>query len=267
MPGDVVAFPARYSVAGVLISGATYASATASIIEAAVAQRVALVDATASHGLTLAALDSSFGQKLNAFDMLAPDGQPVRWGLNLLHDLRLTDRVYGPTLMLRVCDAAARARLPIYLYGSRPTVLERLSERLRHLVPGVEIAGTHSPPFRAVTDQEDAAEIQAIEASGARILFVGLGCPRQEEWAFAHRDRLSMPIVCVGAAFDFHAGTLRQAPPWMQARGLEWLFRLIMEPRRLWRRYAKHIPIYIFLLARDYTMRRILRRPVAQRAS
>ena len=255
-------FPPRYPIAGVLVSGATYESATASIVEAARAGQSALVAATSVHGLTLAAIDPSFGRQLNTFDLVPPDGQPVRWGLNLLHDLRLTDRVYGPTLMLRVCEAAARDGLPIYLYGGRPQVLERLGKRLPALVPGLTIAGLRSPPFRALSPEEDQADTSAIRDSGARIVFVGLGCPRQEQWAFAHRSQLPMPIVCVGAAFDFHAGTLRQAPAWMQARGLEWLFRLLMEPRRLWRRYAKHIPIYVFLLAREYAAKRVLHRTI-----
>ena len=264
--GSQVTFPPRYPVAGVLVSAATYASATASIIQAARAQRSALVAATSVHGLSTAALDTTFARQLNAFDMLTPDGQPVRWGLNLLHDLALRERVYGPSLMLRVCEAAVQARLSVYLYGGRPDVLRRLVRRLPRLVPGLQIAGSCSPPFRALTHDEDAADIQAIRDSGARIVFVGLGCPRQEQWAYAHRSQLDLPIVCVGAAFDFHAGVLRQAPPWMQAHGLEWFFRLLMEPRRLWRRYTKHIPVFVFLLAREYAVRRVLRRPVPQPA-
>jgi len=259
-----ISFPPRHSVAGVLVSGATYASATASILQAALAQRSALVAATSVHGLSMAAVDESFGRQLNSFDMLTPDGQPVRWGLNLLHDLGLRERVYGPTLMLHVCEAAAREQLPVYLYGGRPDVLERLVKRLPLLVPGLRVAGFRSPPFRALTPDEDHAEVCAIRHSGAGIVFVGLGCPRQEQWAYWHRSQLPMPIVCVGAAFDFHAGALRQAPAWMQASGLEWLFRLLVEPRRLWRRYAKHIPIFIFLLTREYALRRMLRRPLAQ---
>lgn len=259
-----ISFPPRHSVAGVLVSGATYASATASILQAALAQRSALVAATSVHGLSMAAIDESFGRQLNSFDMLTPDGQPLRWGLNLLHDLGLRERVYGPTLMLHVCEAAAREQLPVYLYGGRPDVLERLVKRLPLLVPGLRVAGFRSPPFRALTPDEDRADICAIRDSGSRILFIGLGCPRQEQWAFWHRSQLPMPVVCVGAAFDFHAGTLRQAPTWMQASGLEWLFRLLMEPRRLWRRYAKHIPIFIFLLTREYAFRRMLRRPLTQ---
>jgi exopolysaccharide biosynthesis WecB/TagA/CpsF family protein len=168
--------------------------------------------------------------------------------------------------MLRICQSAALANVPIYLYGGRNAVLEALVHRLSAAIPDLTIAGFRSPPFRALTELEDAEDVRAIRESGAGILFVGLGCPRQEEWAFAHRSRLSLPIVCVGAAFDFHAGTLPQAPPWMQAHGLEWLFRLLKEPRRLWRRYAKHIPIYIFLLARDYTLQRVMRRSVTQPA-
>ena len=248
---DDVRFPQRYPLAGVMISGATYASATASIIQAALAERSALVAATSAHGLALAATDDAFGRQLNAFDMLTPDGQPVRWGLNLLHNLGLRERIYGPTLMLRVCEAAARSRLPVYLYGGRPDVLRRLVHRLPRLASGVEVGGAFSPPFRALTPEEDRAATDAIRRSGARIVFVGLGCPRQEEWAYQHRSALDMPLVCVGAAFDFHAGAVRQAPAWMQARGLEWLFRLLMEPRRLWRRYATYVPIFAYLLARE----------------
>lgn len=263
---SAVRFPPRYPVAGVLVSGVTYADATASIIEAARIEQPALVAATSVHGLTMAAINAAFGEQLNAFDMLTPDGQPVRWSLNLLHDLRLGDRVYGPTLMLHLCQVAARENLPVYLYGGRPEVLNRLVSRLPNLAPDLRIAGSYSPPFRTLTPEEDEADVRAIRASGARIVFVGLGCPRQEEWAYRHRADLRMPIVCVGAAFDFHAGVLRQAPAWMQARGLEWFFRLMMEPRRLWRRYAKHIPIFIFLLAREYATQRVLRRPVVEPA-
>jgi N-acetylglucosaminyldiphosphoundecaprenol N-acetyl-beta-D-mannosaminyltransferase len=219
--------------------------------------------ATSVHGLTLGAIDPSFGEQLNRFDVVTPDGQPLRWALNLLHEAGLTHRVYGPTLMLRVCEAAAREGVGIYLYGSRPTVLARLVERLQDQVPGLRIAGYRSPPFRPTTLEEDADDVRHILESGARIVFVGLGCPRQEQWAYAHRDHLPMPLVCVGAAFDFHAGTLRQAPTWMQDHGLEWLFRLSMEPRRHWRRYTRHIPIFILLVARQYLTGR-LRRDGAQ---
>ncbi len=267
MPSAAISstLPRRSPVAGILVSHATYDSAIASILEAARAHRPALIAATSVHGLTLGALDRSFGEQLNRFDLVTPDGQPLRWALNLLHRAGLAQRVYGPTLMLRLCEVAAREGIGVYLYGSRPEVLARLVRNLREKVPKLRIAGYRSPPFRPTTAEEDADDVRDILESGAGIVFVGLGCPRQERWAYEHRDRLGVPIVCVGAAFDFHAGTLRQAPAWMQARGLEWLFRLAMEPRRLWRRYAKHIPLFVLLVARQYIVDGLRARASARR--
>jgi N-acetylglucosaminyldiphosphoundecaprenol N-acetyl-beta-D-mannosaminyltransferase len=245
------ALPARFPVAGVLASATSYAECTRLIVEAAAAKDSLLLAATSVHGVTIAARDRAFLETLNAFDIVAPDGQPVRWALNVLHGANLVDRVYGPTLMQHVCAAAASAHLPVYFYGSTPTVLHRMSTRLQTRFPDLQIRGHHSPPFRPLTPEEDAADAQAIEESGASIVFVGLGCPRQEQWAISQRSRLSVPILCVGAAFDFHAGTLRQAPWWMQKRGLEWSFRLAMEPGRLWRRYAQAVPFFMLLFARQ----------------
>jgi len=216
-----------------------------------------LVAATSVHGLTMAAIDPDFGAILNGFDLVTPDGQPVRWALNALHAAGLKERVYGPTLMRQVCEAAAAEGVSVYFYGGRSEVLECLVERLRTSLPDLRIAGCSAPPFRTLTPEEDAAEVERIIDSHAQVVFVGLGCPRQERWAHAHRLDLSRPLVCVGAAFDFHAGTLRQAPGWMQSRGLEWFFRLLMEPRRLWRRYAKHIPIFVVLVIRQYLTQRL----------
>jgi N-acetylglucosaminyldiphosphoundecaprenol N-acetyl-beta-D-mannosaminyltransferase len=207
----------------------------------------------------MAATDPEFRVILNSFGLVTPDGQPVRWALNLLHAAGLKERVYGPTLMRRLCEAAAQAGVSVYFYGSRPQVLDRLVGRLSESVPGLRIAGYAAPPFRALTAAEDAEQTDRILTSKAQLVFVGLGCPRQERWAFEHRPLLNRPLVCVGAAFDFHAGTLRQAPAWMQARGLEWFFRLLMEPRRLWRRYATHIPIFIVLVSRQYLEQRLTR--------
>jgi len=261
MPARSVEFPPQFPIAGVLISYVNYTEATQTIIAAAQACQSAVIAATSVHGLTLAVRDPVFGRQLNSFEMVPPDGQPLRWGVNLLHKLHLPSRVYGPQLMLDVCRAAAHEGLPIYLYGGRLTTLERLVSRLPQLAPGLQVAGYRSPPFRTLTPEEEAIDVQDVQASSARILFVGLGCPRQERWAFSHRSQLMLPIVCVGAAFDFHAGTLRQARPWMQARGLEWLFRLVVEPRRLWRRYATIVPLYILLLAGELIRVRVLRRP------
>jgi exopolysaccharide biosynthesis WecB/TagA/CpsF family protein len=257
-------YPPRFPVAGVLVSRTDYAEATATIIRAAEARQPLVVAATSVHGVATAATQPAFRAILNQFELVTPDGQPVRWALNALHGAGLAERVYGPTLMLRVCEAAARAQLSVYCYGGRQDVLERLVERLPERVPGLRVAGFRSPPFRPLSVAEREAELADIRASGADIVFVGLGCPKQEVWAHAHRAELGRPLVCVGAAFDFHAGTLRQAPAWMQARGLEWLFRLLMEPRRLWRRYAKAIPIFVVAVAAQYVGDR-LARPAGRR--
>jgi exopolysaccharide biosynthesis WecB/TagA/CpsF family protein len=244
-----------------MVSQTSYDDATRTILDAARDRKHLVVAATSVHGVTLAALDPEFMAILNSFDLITPDGQPVRWALNLLHGARLRERVYGPTLMRHVCEHAGQQRLGVYFYGGRAEVVERLVERLATSIPDLPIVGHRSPPFRDLTPVEDAEDVERIRASGASIVFVGLGCPRQERWAFTHRARLSVPLVCVGAAFDFHAGTLRQAPAWMQRSGLEWLFRTLMEPRRLWRRYAKHIPIFVYLVARQYTIQQFARSP------
>jgi exopolysaccharide biosynthesis WecB/TagA/CpsF family protein len=180
----------RSSVAGVLVSHTTYTGATQRIIKAASAGLPLLVAATSVHGVATAALNPGFGSQLNSFDMLTPDGQPIRWALNLLHGAQLSERVYGPTLMLSVCRQASARGMGVYLYGGRLEVLERLASHLQTQMPDLIIAGYHSPPFRPTTAREDAEDVQRILQSGASITFVGLGCPRQEQWAFAHRDRV-----------------------------------------------------------------------------
>jgi N-acetylglucosaminyldiphosphoundecaprenol N-acetyl-beta-D-mannosaminyltransferase len=174
----------------------------------------------------------------------------VVWALRRL-GVTSASRVYGPTLTLHLCRAAAAAGVPIGLYGGRPEGIERLRGHLEAWFPGLQVVYAASPPFRALTDAEDAAVVDAITASGARVLLVGLGCPKQERWMLAHRDRLPLVQVGVGAAFDFHAGLVRQAPTWMQNAGLEWAFRLAMEPRRLARRYLRQNPRFVLGLARQ----------------
>jgi N-acetylglucosaminyldiphosphoundecaprenol N-acetyl-beta-D-mannosaminyltransferase len=161
------------------------------------------------------------------------------------------DRVYGPDTMLAVAQRAARDGVPVALYGSSPEVLDRLRERLPLKAPGLRIVEAISPPFRPLTPEEDEADVQRLRASGARIVFVGLGCPRQERWCAEHADRVGAVCLGVGAAFDFHAGLLRQAPGLLQRAGLEWAFRLAMEPRRLWRRYRRVVPRFLIQTARE----------------
>jgi exopolysaccharide biosynthesis WecB/TagA/CpsF family protein len=186
--------------------------------------------------------------RLNQFSLLVPDGQPVRWALNWLHGESLVDRVYGPNLMLAVTERAAAEGLKIYFYGSTEEILRGLRENFEKRFPRLRIAGMEPSKFRRLSPQEKIELAQRIRQSGASLVFVGLGCPRQEVWAHEFQELLPMPVIAVGAAFPFHAGRVPQAPRWMQDRGLEWLFRVLVEPR-LWRRYLFLNPAYLFLLA------------------
>lgn len=186
--------------------------------------------------------------RLNHFDLVTADGQPVRWALRFLHGVDMPERVYGPTLMQLICAAAAHESLPIFLYGSRPEVVERLAANLRARHPSLIIAGSEPSKFRRVTQEEKQAIASRIRDSGAAITFVGLGCPRQEIFAYEYRDLLSMPVIAVGAAFDYHSGMLAEPPEFMQRAGLQWLYRLAQDPRRLWKRYLLLNPAYLALV-------------------
>jgi N-acetylglucosaminyldiphosphoundecaprenol N-acetyl-beta-D-mannosaminyltransferase len=239
----------KRNVLGVLVDAVDRGAAVDAIIDAAHGRCGMSVSALAVHGVMTGVLDPEQRYRLNHLDLVVPDGQPVRWALNILHGAGLPDRVYGPALMLAVCEQAARENLPVYLYGSRAPVLERLAQRLVHWFPGLTVAGMRPSRFRPLTTAEKHDVVTAIRRSGAAITFVGLGCPRQEVWAYEYRDALAMPVLAVGAAFDFNAGLLPQAPPRLQRLGLEWAFRLLHEPSRLWRRYLLLNPAYLALLA------------------
>lgn len=238
----------RHNVLGVRIDAVDYEAAIRRVLVAAREGRRCTVSALAVHGVMTGARDPEHRYRLNHLDLVVPDGQPVRWALNWLHGTGLDERVYGPELTLRLCEAAATNELPVYFYGSRRETLKRLTQRLGRHFPALRIAGAEPSKFRRLTPEEKPALIRRIHASGARVLFVGLGCPRQEVFAYEFGDALEMPVLAVGAAFDFHAGTLRQAPSWMQRRGLEWLYRWFQEPRRLAHRYLVLNPFYLFLL-------------------
>jgi N-acetylglucosaminyldiphosphoundecaprenol N-acetyl-beta-D-mannosaminyltransferase len=179
------------------------------------------------------------------------------WALRALGHKRAT-RVYGPDLMAAFCARAAKSGTPIYLYGGRsPAALAALEQRLRERFPGLRIAGGFSPPFRELDEREEARVVEEIDRSGASVVWVGTGQPKQEKWMLRMRPRLRAPLlVGVGAAFDFHAGLVSQAPRWMQRAGLEWAYRLSREPRRLWRRYARYNPMFIAGFARQYARHR-----------
>jgi N-acetylglucosaminyldiphosphoundecaprenol N-acetyl-beta-D-mannosaminyltransferase len=188
----------------------------------------------------------AFRSVMNRADLVAPDGMPLVWGLRAL-GIRGATRVYGPDLTPHVLAAAEREGIPVGFYGATGAVLERLLKRIHGRYPRLDVAYALAPPFRPLSDEEDIAVTERINASGARILFVGLSTPKQERWMAAHRGRVGAVMLGVGAAFDFLAGVKRQAPRWMMGAGLEWLFRLASEPRRLWRRYLKHNPRFVFL--------------------
>jgi exopolysaccharide biosynthesis WecB/TagA/CpsF family protein len=240
-------------VLGVGVDVIDYESAVERILDAAKRKKSFSVTALPVHGIMTGARDPEHRYRLNSFDLLTPDGQPVRWALNLIHGVGLRERVYGPTLMLALCDRLTQEGLPIYLFGSREETIALLSTNLRRRFPGLQIAGSQPGRFKVLARSEREDIVRTIRQSGAAMVFVGLGCPRQEIWAYENRAALSMPVVCVGAAFDFHAGTAAQAPPALQRVGLEWAYRLMREPRRLWRRYVLLNPLYVGMVAAQAT--------------
>lgn len=242
----------KQNVLGVRVDAVDYDAAVNKIISAAQEQKKLSVSALAVHGVMTGVLDQTHRYRLNRLDLVCPDGQPVRWALNLLYKTKLPDRVCGPVLMLRVCERAAQAGLPIYLYGSRPDVLEKLIQNLTARFPKLIIAGSQPSKFRQVSTQEKQEIVEQIRNSGAAITFAGLGCPRQEVWVYEYAEQLGMPALAVGAAFDFHAGNLSLAPELLQKWGLEWFYRLIQEPTRLWKRYVFLNPLYVSLFTLQF---------------
>lgn len=189
------------------------------------------------HPVMTAAFDPDYRAVLNSADMATPDGMPLVWALRSFGK-KGQQRVYGPDLMLALCEQAAKEGHKIFLYGGRDEVLGILQRNLIAKFPGLQFAGAYAPPFRPLTPEEDKAVVKQINESGANIVFVGIGSPKQERWMMDHRDKLpGVIMLSVGAAFDFHAGRVKQAPGWMRRSGLEWFFRLLMEPKRLWKRY------------------------------
>lgn len=234
---------------GVLVDVLDYQAATGKVLAAARERRPLALTALAVHGVVTGVRDRAHRARLNALDVVTPDGQPVRWGLNLLHAAGLRDWVSGPELVLRVLGPMAEEGLAVYLYGSTAETLDRLAESLSRRYPSLRIAGTEPSKFRPARPGEPTEIAERIIGSGAHLVLVGLGCPRQEAFVFGMRPLLDVPLMAVGAAFDYHAGLLRPAPAWMQRSGLAWLWRLVLEPKRLWRRYLVCNTEYLFLLA------------------
>jgi N-acetylglucosaminyldiphosphoundecaprenol N-acetyl-beta-D-mannosaminyltransferase len=237
--------PARFSL-DVKVCCTSYEDATQRVIDWAKAGDSRAIFAANVHTVMEAHDDRQFREYVNAADLVTPDGMPLVWSLRL-QGLRAACRVYGPDLTETVLAAAEAERIPVGFFGGSEAVLALLVDKVRDRFPELPVVYHVAPPFRSLTEEEDAAVVADIARSGARILFVGLGCPKQECWIAQHRNRIPAVMLGVGAAFDFLAGTKAQAPGWMQSIGLEWMFRFFTEPRRLWKRYTKHNPRFLVL--------------------
>ena len=236
--------PPSVSILGVRFDALSTAAAAERLVALAEAGGAGYACFSNAHGVVEAQDDPAFADVLNGADLNLPDGMSTVRAMRS-RGAAQPDRVYGPDAMRAVLRLAARRGLPVALYGSSPAVLAGLAERLPQAAPGLRIVAAIAPPFRPLAPDEEAAHTAALRASGARIVLVGLGCPRQERWCAAHHGSIGAVCLGVGAAFDFHAGRLPQAPRWAQRAGLEWAFRLAVEPRRLWRRYARVIPRFL----------------------
>lgn len=244
----------RCNVLGVGVSAVNPATALTTINQWITSGEHNYVCVTGVHGVMESQLDLQLKQIHNRAGLVTPDGMPLVW-INWLHGNSTVDRVYGPDLMLAVAESGLTVNgesqngFKHFLYGGREGVADQLAFRLRERFPGIQIVGTYCPPFRPLTESEDSQVIGLIDSSGADIVWVGLSTPKQERWMAAHHNKLQASVMIgVGAAFDMHAGLLTQAPHWMQRSGTEWLFRLLVEPRRLWRRYLVNNPRFVMLM-------------------
>jgi N-acetylglucosaminyldiphosphoundecaprenol N-acetyl-beta-D-mannosaminyltransferase len=257
--------PSAVCVLGVPLSLTDYAD-TMEWMDASIAHREkGYVCVAATHTIMVCNEDPELREAVLNASLTLPDGQPLVWAMNALGG-DLEQRVYGPELMARYCARAAETGTRMYLYGGRNQgALVQLALNLRQRFPGVKIVGGYSPPYRDLSEEEEDAIVAEMNHSRADVVWIGVGAPKQEKWMAAMRERLDAPVlVGVGAAFDFHAGLVPQAPMWMQSSGLEWTFRLAHEPRRLWRRYARYNPRFVASFARQYARHRMLAAPSAR---
>jgi N-acetylglucosaminyldiphosphoundecaprenol N-acetyl-beta-D-mannosaminyltransferase len=255
--GDLAVPPPTTSVLGVPLALTDY-ERTMDWMDATVqTEKKGYICVAATHTVVACQDDPELAAAVHGAALVVPDGQPVVWAMNALgHDL--PSRVYGPDLMARYCERSALTGSRMFLYGGRNQgALVQLALNLRRRYPGVQIVGGYSPPFRALSEEEREAVVAEINHARPDVVWVGIGVPKQEKWMAEMQERLDAPVlVGVGAAFDFHAGLVPQAPSWMQSAGLEWLYRLLQEPRRLWRRYLTYNPRFVFGFARQYLRHR-----------
>lgn len=201
------------------------------------------------HSVVTASQDVAFNKVIAQSDLALPDGAPVAWAMRREGFVQ-QERISGPDLMWRYLGVAEQLGQSVFFYGSSDDTLDRLMVRIKAAFPKIKIVGLESPPYRELSTQEDQAYVDQINQSGAHVVFVGLGCPKQEAWMASHRGRIKAVMLGVGAAFDYHAGTIQRAPVWMQKAGLEWLHRLASEPRRLAKRYAVTNSVFIYRMAK-----------------
>jgi N-acetylglucosaminyldiphosphoundecaprenol N-acetyl-beta-D-mannosaminyltransferase len=238
------------------ITPTSYTQAVHLIAGWAKQQKSRCVYAANVHMLMEAYDSPKFQEVVNSADLVTPDGMPLVWALRR-KGYKNQQRVYGPTLMLEILAAAAKEGIPVGFLGSSEDILQKLTQNMIARFPGLIVGFQNSPPFRPLNTDEDLLLIQKINGSGIKILFVGLGCPKQEYWIASQREKTQVVMMGVGAAFAFHAGVVRQAPAWMQRSGLEWLFRLTQEPSRLWKRYAYTNPRFAFLIVLELLLEKI----------
>jgi len=234
-------------ILGTRVDATSYDDATARILRWAQARESRYVCVCNVHMVMEAHDAGDFQKVVNAADLVTPDGMPLVWVLRVM-GIRHTPRVDGSTLTFHVCKAAAREGVPIALYGGSEETVAAFTVFAKNNFPGIRIVDVISPPYRALTPEDVEAHVQKLAASEAKIVLVALGCPKQERWMGEHKSQLNAVMIGIGAALDFHAGRVPRAPSWMQYSGMEWFFRLMMEPRRLWRRYLIHNPRFILLL-------------------
>lgn len=246
----------RQLILGINITPITYGESCA-LINSWQKDRVSQYVCAANVHMIMEAFDSqSYQLVINQADLVTPDGMPLVWMLRRM-GYPNQERVYGPTLMVKLLKMANDESIPVGFFGSTPDVMSKLVQNVQREFPKVQIAYAYSPPFKQLSDEEDRQITESINSSGTRILFVGLGCPKQEYWMHEHRGKVQAVMLGVGAAFDFIAGTKPQAPSWVQKIGLEWLFRLLSEPGRLWKRYIIHNPRFIFLATKQLILYRV----------
>ncbi len=238
-------YKAKY-VVGMKVTATSYAHTIDAVIAWANARQSRYICISNVHMAMECHNSASFKRVVNEADLVTPDGMPLVWMMRWL-GVDDQQRVRGPSLLPLLCEAAALHNLKVGFYGSTDLVLQQLVERLHRDFPKLEVAFSYSPPFRALSATEDDDIINNINSSGANILFVGLGCPKQEIWMAQHSGQIMMPMLGVGAAFDICSGIKSESPLWLQKLGLEWIYRFILEPRRLWKRYLKHNPHFVWL--------------------